>query len=48
VFASFTERRAAETALLQVLQQLPADFRGFVAAGVNRSPVHTALNIVAA
>ena len=45
VFASFAERSAAATVLQQVLRQLPADFRGFVAAGVNRSPVHTALGI---
>lgn len=48
VFASFVERSAAETVLQQVLQQLPAGFRGFVAGGVNRSPVHTALDITSA
>jgi 4-diphosphocytidyl-2-C-methyl-D-erythritol kinase len=45
VFASFDERSVAETVLQQVLQRLPANFRGFVAGGVNRSPVHEALNI---
>lgn len=45
VFASFAERSAAETVLQQVLQQLPVDFRGFVATGVNRSSVHAALGI---
>lgn len=45
VFASFVERSAAESVLQQVLRQLPAGFRGFVAAGVNRSPVHAALGI---
>lgn len=52
VFATFDsedgdERSATETVLQQVLQRLPATFRGFVATGVNRSPVHTALNIAA-
>lgn len=47
VFASFDERAAAESVLQQILQQLPPTFRGFVATGVNRSPVHTALKIVA-
>lgn len=45
VFASFAERSAAETVLQQVLQQVPTNFRGFVAGGVNRSPVHVALGI---
>lgn len=45
VFASFNERSAAESVLQQVLQQLPTDFRGFVAGGLNRSPVHTALGL---
>lgn len=43
VFAGFTERSAAEA----VLQQRPEAFDGFVAAGVNVSPVHTALGIAA-
>jgi 4-diphosphocytidyl-2-C-methyl-D-erythritol kinase len=47
VFASFAKRSTAETVLQQVLQQLPANFRGFVASGVNRSPVHVALDIAA-
>jgi 4-diphosphocytidyl-2-C-methyl-D-erythritol kinase len=41
VFAGFNERTAAET----VLRQLPAGFGGFVARGVNTSPLHTALGI---
>ena len=50
VFASFgneggDNRSAAETVLQQVLQRLPANFSGFVAGGVNRSPVHAALEI---
>lgn len=45
VFAGFAERGEAELVLPQVLRRLPADFRGFVATGVARSPVHTALGI---
>ncbi len=45
VFASFDQRDTAETVLQQVLQRLPATFSGFVAGGVNRSPVHSALGI---
>ena len=41
VFASFTERRAAEA----VLRQCPEGYRGFVARGVSESPVHAALGI---
>lgn len=47
VFASFDEHATAESVLQQILQQLPPAFRGFVATGVNRSPVHTALKIAA-
>ncbi|HET8711267.1 MAG TPA: hypothetical protein VFM32_07815 [Spongiibacteraceae bacterium] len=47
VFASFDERSTAETVLQQLLQRLPADFRGFVAGGVNRSAVHATLKIAA-
>ncbi|MFT3928750.1 MAG: 4-(cytidine 5'-diphospho)-2-C-methyl-D-erythritol kinase [Spongiibacteraceae bacterium] len=45
VFASFDQRDTAESVLQQVLQRLPADFSGFVAGGVNRSPTHIALGI---
>lgn len=41
VFASFAERTAANA----VLQQLPAGYTGFVAQGVNHSPVHRALGL---
>jgi 4-diphosphocytidyl-2-C-methyl-D-erythritol kinase len=41
VFARFNERSAAEN----ILRQLPGEFAGFVARGVNRSPLHTALGI---
>ncbi len=37
--------RQAEQVMQHVLQQLPTNFRGFVARGVNRSPVHIALGI---
>ncbi len=43
VFASFVERAAAEN----ILQQVPPGYSGFVATGVNRSPVHEALGIAA-
>lgn len=43
VFASFDERAAAEA----VLGQLPSGYRGFVAAGVERSPLHAALDLAA-
>ena len=39
VFTSCTSAAAAAA----VLQQLPAPWRGFVATGINRSPVHAAL-----
>ena len=45
VFASFGERSVAESVLQQVLQRLPADYQGFIAGGVNHSPVHAALGI---
>lgn len=41
VFASFAERAAADA----VLQQLPQGYKGFVAEGVNWSPVHSALGL---
>jgi 4-diphosphocytidyl-2-C-methyl-D-erythritol kinase len=41
VFASFADRAAAHA----VLQQLPTGYRGFVAQGVNKSPVHAALGL---
>ncbi len=41
VFTSFATRADAE----QVAQQIPAGYRGFVAQGVQHSPVHTALGI---
>ena len=41
VFASFTSREQAAA----VLEQLPPDFTGFVAQGVNRSPLHKKLGI---
>jgi 4-diphosphocytidyl-2-C-methyl-D-erythritol kinase len=41
VFASFAERTTANA----VLQQLPAGYTGFVAQGVNLSPVHRALGL---
>ena len=47
IFASFVERAAAERALQQLKHELPTNYRGFIAGGVNRSPVHTALNIAA-
>lgn len=43
VFASFAERGAANA----VLQQLPAGYTGFVAQGVNLSPVHRTLGLAA-
>lgn len=39
VFAAFTEQAAAQA----VLAQLPAEFSGFVARGLNRSPLHERL-----
>ncbi|MES2624944.1 MAG: 4-(cytidine 5'-diphospho)-2-C-methyl-D-erythritol kinase [Pseudomonadota bacterium] len=39
VFASFANREQAEA----VLEQLPLDFTGFIAQGVNRSPLHEKL-----
>lgn len=39
VFAAFTERAAAQRAL----DQLPADWRGFIAQGRNRSPLYEEL-----
>ncbi|MDB6062599.1 MAG: 4-(cytidine 5-diphospho)-2-C-methyl-D-erythritol kinase [Verrucomicrobiaceae bacterium] len=44
VFASFTERAAAESVLLQ----RPEGYQGFVAQGVSVSPVHTALGLATA
>lgn len=44
VFAEFEDRNTAE----QLLQQLPADYRGFVARGVNHSPAHATLGIATA
>jgi 4-diphosphocytidyl-2-C-methyl-D-erythritol kinase len=41
VFASFTSREQA----VAVLEQLPLEFAGFVAQGVNRSPLHNKLGI---
>jgi 4-diphosphocytidyl-2-C-methyl-D-erythritol kinase len=41
VFASFSARSDAEA----VLRQLPEGYRGFIARGVNRSPLHAALGI---
>jgi 4-diphosphocytidyl-2-C-methyl-D-erythritol kinase len=43
VFARFAERGAANA----VLQQLPAGYSGFVAQGVNLSPVHRTLGLAA-
>jgi len=39
VFAAFDEKARAE----ELYRQLPGDWQGFVAAGINRSPVHGAL-----
>jgi 4-diphosphocytidyl-2-C-methyl-D-erythritol kinase len=44
VFAAFADRAAAQS----VLSQIPANYRGFVATGVNVSPVHAALGLTAA
>jgi len=44
VFASFAERAEAE----KLLRRLPAGYNGFVARGVNISPVHSALGIASA
>jgi 4-diphosphocytidyl-2-C-methyl-D-erythritol kinase len=41
VFAAFDDRATAE----KILAQRPAGYGGFVATGVNRSPLHEALNI---
>lgn len=41
VFAACRDRMTAQ----QVLDRLPAQFRGFVAQGIQRSPVHTALGM---
>jgi len=41
VFAAFDDRATAE----QLLAQRPAGYDGFVATGVNHSPLHMALNI---
>ena len=41
VFAAFDDRVTAES----VLAQIPAGYDGFVATGVNHSPLHQALNI---
>ena len=43
VFADFADRAAAQS----VLTQIPANYRGFVAMGVNVSPVHAALGLTA-
>lgn len=44
VFAEFDDRAPAE----RLLKQLPANYGGFVAKGVNHSPTHTALGIATA
>jgi 4-diphosphocytidyl-2-C-methyl-D-erythritol kinase len=44
VFAEFDDRDAAE----RLLKQLPGNYGGFVAKGVNHSPAHTALGIATA
>ena len=41
IYASFDDIQSAE----QVLKQLPTELTGFIANGVNRSPVHKALNL---
>lgn len=41
VFAGFSERAAAEG----VLSQLPSGYKGFVAQGLNVSPLHQSLNL---
>lgn len=41
IYASFEDYESAE----QVLKQLPAELTGFIANGVNHSPVHQALNL---
>ena len=41
IYASFDDIDSAE----QVLKQLPAKLTGFIANGVNKSPVHQALNL---